>query len=238
MAEKQETGQDAQTLEVDTSTPNLGSDDSTMVPIDDLRKVRAEAAERRKENETLQAQITTIQQEQTEAKKAADRAKMDEVERAKAENADLQAQIVQLGAQNIATAKKAAIISAASAAGFNDPSDAAFSIPLDSINTGEGGAVDTAQIGTLVAQLAETKPYLIKQITTPVGGGFGATNPAPGSAPKAKITGSASDIAALQEQIVAAQAAGNFAEATKLTSALHGAGYTSRWANLGKEQED
>lgn len=141
------------------------------VPISELRKIRAEAAKYRKRLRDLENKIS-------EERKITEISKMEETDRLRAiaEEAEIKARNLKKRADNIA--KQAAVISAASSAGFYNPKDAAVIVDLSQIEVDNDGNVDPEIVNETVFSLAESKPYLVKgqQIDQEMVA-FGPTNP-------------------------------------------------------------
>ncbi len=179
----------------------------SMVPISELRKVRAEAAKYRKELQTLKMQIE-------EENKKAEISKMEEVDRLKAiaKEAENQAQILKDKLNKMI--KETAVINAASLLGFYNPKDAASMIDISQIEVDDTGAIDEKVVNELVKELAETKPYLKKESSI---AGYGPTNPPPQSGrwPKPKLT-LANQIEQMKQQSRELTRMGRVVEATRL----------------------
>lgn len=91
-----------------------------------------------------------------------------------AEFTRLKGELEQRDAQAAARARRAAVTAAATAAGFHAPADALPHIDLDKVTLSEDGEPDTATVTALIADLAKSKPYLVKaKGTTPPAGRVG-----------------------------------------------------------------
>jgi lipopolysaccharide export LptBFGC system permease protein LptF len=121
-----------------------------------LHQSNREAAERRKKLEAFEAaEQQRKEAEMTEAQKTAEQIKATEE---RAQKAEQERDAVQ--ARMLETLKRTSVISAASAAGFNDPADAWLYIDRDKITVNEAGAVEG--VDQAIKTLAEKKPYLLK----------------------------------------------------------------------------
>jgi len=144
------------------------SDDKQMIPISELRKVRAEAANNRKAlleyKEKIKSQeeavriagLDEISKAQTLLKKAEDdnKALRDSMNRVQFESA---------------------IVSLASTLGFTDPQDVIKFVNPSDVQDDQGN-IDNDKIEVTVKKLSEDKPYLR---SNPGRQTFGPTNPAP-----------------------------------------------------------
>jgi hypothetical protein len=161
MLDEREEGQEAEegTQEnQESEEESRESDDEVQVPITELRKVRAEAASRRKENEALQDRLAKLEEE----KKTADRAKLSKQERLEVENAELKQKYDAERQARINESVNSAVINAASAAGFREPQDALGLVDKSTIPVSETGRVDTEEVEAIVKGIAERKSYLLR----------------------------------------------------------------------------
>ncbi len=195
-------------------------DDEEMVPIADLRKFRAEAAENRKEAVALQAKLDAVTRAQEKATADAEIAKLEGIEAEQArtaqalkEVAEANATIATKDAKLKADAINTAVYRAANAAGFHDPADAAPLLDLSGIDVTDG-EVDTEQITELVNTLAETSSYLLKDEESQEQN-TGPSNPANPKGPKVKFTGK-DEAERLKQQSGEARERGDMVAATKL----------------------
>lgn len=151
------------------------ADDKTLVPIAELRKVRAEAAENRKK-------LQEYKEKQKAQEEAARLAGLDEISKAqellKKAEADNQALRDSMNRVQF----ESAVVSLASTLGFTDPQDAVRFVSMPEIQD-ESGGVDTVKVEAVVKKLSEDKPYLR---SNPVRQAFGPTNPANPKFPKAQ----------------------------------------------------
>jgi hypothetical protein len=179
------------------------------IPISELRRVRAEAAKYRKQLRQLESKVAREQ-------KASELAKMEETDRLKAiaEEAEAKAKILKEKANTIA--KRAAIISAASALNFYSPQDAASMVDLGQIEVADDGTVDEQEINELVKSLVESKPYLVRgQSDSQDMAGFGPTNPASSNWPRPKFR-TKDQIDRMKQQSNEAMRSGRVSEAVRL----------------------
>jgi len=192
--------------------PTHGSE--PIVPISELRKVRAEAAKYRKRLRQLESRME-------KEKREAELAKMEETDRLKAIAEEAEAKAKALKERADVVAKRAAIINAASALGFHNPKDAASIIDLGQIEVNDDGTVDEEKTNELVRLLAESKPYLIGRQDGDTGGapalpgGFGPTNPPSSNWPRPKLR-SKDQIEQLKQQSSEAMRSGKMAAAVRL----------------------
>lgn len=197
-------------------------EDDEKVPIADLRKIRAEAANYRKQLRALEAERDASTKAQEKAASEAEIAKLEEVDQHKAraaqaakELADAQGVIAAKDARLTTQTIETAVFTAANAAGFANPEDASplLERELSGIELTDG-EVNKDEINDLVKQLAESKSYLLKGETSNEFGG-GPSNPPNPKGPKVKFTGDA-DIAQLKQQAAEGAAKGNMPSAISL----------------------
>jgi len=148
--------------------PVVPEDDGTMVPIAELRKVRAEAANNRKALQEYKEKIKS----QEEAVRIAG---LDEISKAQALLKKAEDDNKALRDSMNRVQFESAIVSLASTLGFTDPQDVVKFINLSDIQDDQG-EIDNAKIETAVKKLSEDKPYLRSNAGRQ---SFGATNPAP-----------------------------------------------------------
>jgi len=180
------------------------ADDKTLVPIAELRKVRAEAANNRKELQALKAKAEADAEKArlanlTEVEKAQELLKM-----AEADNKNLRDSMSRVQIES-------AITSLASTLGFTVPDDVIRFVDLESVKD-EQGNVDTIKIEAAVKDLADKKPYLKSSSAKNFGG---PTNPIPPDGPKPKFTDQNS-IDALKLKATELTRQGRITEATKV----------------------
>lgn len=194
-------------LDAYTNGTEVEEPKESMVPISELRKVRAEAARYRKELQSLKMRI------EEEARKA-EISKMEEVDKLKAIAKDAEEQAQRLKEKLNKMVKEAAIINAASALGFYNPRDAASMIDINQIEVDDMGAIDENAVNEMVKELAESKPYLKKESSLTL---YGPTNPPPesGRLPKPKLT-IANQIEQMKQQSRELTRMGRVVEATRL----------------------
>lgn len=162
-------------VDAESEEPELPAQPTATVPMSELRKVRAEAANYRKK-------LRALEERQKEEKHTAELAKMEETDRLKAIATEAEARAKTLKARADRTAKESAIISAASAMNFRIPKHAAKLLDLDDLDIDDNGKVDPALVKEGLEALAEEDPLLIKQpevAPQPVSIGGGPSNPAP-----------------------------------------------------------
>ncbi len=178
------------------------------VPISELRKLRNEAAQWRKEAQALRAKM------EADGKKA-ELAKMEETDRLKKIAADAEAQAATLKQRVELTSKRSAIISAASSLDFTDPNDALGQIDMAAIQYSDDGEVDIEAVSNMVKELSNRKPYLLKGEKKEEKGKFGPTNPPGKPYPQPKLT-TAQQLDALKQQARDLTREGKVAAATKM----------------------
>ena len=179
------------------------------VPISELRKIRAEAAKYRKQLRQLESKVAREQ-------KASELAKMEETDRLKAIAEEAEARAKTLKEKADIIAKRAAIVSVASALNFYNPQDAASMVDLGQIEIDDDGTVDEKEINELVKSLVESKPYLVRgQSDSQDMAGFGPTNPASSNWPKPKFR-TKDQIDRMKQQSNEAMRSGRVSEAVRL----------------------
>lgn len=102
------------------------------VPIEELRKVRAEAAENRKKYQEIASPFEQLSQENEKLKAGMDRIK-----------------------------KETAVMSAAMLLGFNDPSDAVRLVGIEAIEI-KDDKIDSDVVKSMIEGIVKDKPYLVK----------------------------------------------------------------------------
>lgn len=194
-------------LDAYTNITEVEEQKESMVPISELRKVRAEAAKYRKELQSLKMRI----EEET---RKAEISKMEEVDRLKVIAKDAEEQAQRLREKLNKIIKETAIINAASALGFYNPKDAASMIDTSQIEVDDTGAIDENVVNEIVKELAESKPYLRRESSLT---SYGPTNPPPqsGKFPKPKLT-IANQIEQMKQQSRELTRMGRVVEATRL----------------------
>ncbi len=127
----------------------------------EIRKLRAEAKSRRLGQSKAEQELALLQKKQEEDKKKAEREKMDEVDRLKAEKDDAEKSAQEANAIMKQLLINNAVISAAIKAGFSDPDDA---VALTGSKFNEtpivNGVVDQEIIQAELELILEKKPYL------------------------------------------------------------------------------
>lgn len=207
ISERDLSGNREETFSTDTTEDMTEDDKEMLVPITELRKVRAEAAKYRKELQSLKSRIE-------EEKKGIELSSLEEIERLRSTASKAETELGSLKGKISRSAKESAIINAASILGYCNPKDAASLIEFNQIDIDEDGNVDEEKAFELVKELGESKPYLKKgQIKAY----YGPTNPAPkqGNWPKPKGSNS-SQIEQLKYQARDLTRQGRILDATKL----------------------
>ncbi|MGQ9610343.1 MAG: phage scaffolding protein [bacterium] len=194
-------------LEAYTNETEAEEPKESMVPISELRKVRAEAAKYRKELQSLRLRIE-------EENRRAEISKMEEIDRLRAKASEAESQVQVLKDKLNKMIKETAIINAASSQGFYNPKDAASMIDINQIEIDDTGTIDENVVNELVKELAESKPYLKKESSIL---SYGPTNPPPQSGrwPKPKLT-LANQIEQMKQQSRELTRMGRVVEATRL----------------------
>ena len=152
------------------------ADDKTLVPIAELRKVRAEAAKNRI---ALQEYKDKVKSQEEAARLAG----LDEIskaqellKKAEADNKNLRDSMNRIQIES-------AISSLAATLGFTDPLDAIRFVNVAEAVDGQGN-VDIEKIEAAIKDIAEKKPYLRSSSSRSFGGG--PTSPPPQEFPSAK----------------------------------------------------
>lgn len=127
----------------------------------EIKKLRAEAKSRRLGQSKAEAELALLQKQREDDKKRAEREKMDEVDRLKAEKDDAEKSAQEANAIMKQLLINNAVISAAIKAGFSDPDDA---VALTGSKFNEtpivNGIVDQEIIQAELELILEKKPYL------------------------------------------------------------------------------
>jgi len=147
---------------IEDPTVNIDGDDRKMVPITELRKVRAEAAEHRRSLKEYKELVES-------QKEAARIAGLSELEKAKEllrktedDNAKLRDSMNRAQFESITT-------SLAATAGFKDPQDVIKFVDVTDVQDGNGD-VDMEKIGAAIKKLSEDKPYMRSRSGLNIGG--------------------------------------------------------------------
>jgi len=195
-------------------------DDRTQVPIAELRKVRHEAANYRKELEALKTQAYA-EKEKLRLASLGDVARAQELlKKVESDNDNLRKSMNRIQVET-------AITSLAGTLGFTAPDDVMKFIDLESVKD-EQGNVDDSKIEAAVKDLAEKKPYLRSGQKN-----FGGpTNPKPPDeqfpGAKPRLTDK-NTIASLRQQATDLMRQGRMVEATKI--------YNTAWEYGQKHSE-
>jgi len=129
-----------------------------------VKKLREEAKRRRLEATKAKDKLAELESKQKEARKKAERAKMDEVSRLQAElkEKDEQLEVLELGITQVA--KENAVITKATQMGFRNAKDAVILLSnvMDDLELSEDGEVDPIELEEALSNLAVERPYLIE----------------------------------------------------------------------------
>jgi len=129
-----------------------------------VKQLREEAKKYRLERTEAKKKLAALQSQQKEAKKKAERAKMDEVSRLQAElqEKDEQLGVLELGITQVA--KENAVITKATQMGFRNARDAVILLDsvMDNLELSEDGEVDPVELEEALSDLAVERPYLIE----------------------------------------------------------------------------
>lgn len=203
---------DAKIIEPEPADPAPDPIDDKLdtIPMSDHRKVREESARYRK-------QLRALEQKIVDDAAAAKLKDMTENDRLKAEAQIDKAKLVSMKANSDNVLRRAAIVSAASVANFQNPQDVAKLLDgVGEIDVDDDGNIDNEQVVELVKALAEEKSYLLKGATVEKPGAeFGPTSPASENGPQVKMT-DAGHIDKLKAQATVLQRAGKMNAANKL----------------------
>lgn len=142
------------------------------------RDANAEAAGYRKELESIRAELKQVREAEIKAKRDAELAEMEEVDKYKAIIADKEAEAESQKAANRKLQVENSAIAIATQLGFHNPADAARSIDMSTIEV--NGVIDPSAIEQQVRALAERSAYLVKKAPAALKAPPGAiTNNAP-----------------------------------------------------------
>lgn len=175
--------------ELEQRLADMEKSKADFVPIEELRKVRAEAAENRRKYQELESVVEERNKlviEHDKTKKALER-----------------------------VIKETAVMSVAMQLGFNDPSDAVRLVGVEGVEIIED-KIDSEKVKAMVEAVVKEKPYLVKAVSSLSLGG-GATNTPSTNVPHAKpeLTTQAG-IDRLKQMAVDLTKQGRVAEATRL----------------------
>lgn len=162
--------------------PDPDPDDPEMVPMTDLKKVRAESQRYRSSLRKLEAEVEKMTKAQEKAAKDAEIAKLDGVKQAQARTdeankslAEAEADVVSMTAKLDSNARSQAVYQAANAAGFLNPEDAILLLDASEIEVVDG-ETDQELIIEMIGTLAESRPNLLKSEEEPLVINTGPTN--------------------------------------------------------------
>ncbi len=160
--QQKDTQQSAQQQEADQqNTQEAGqkeSEDDWTIP----ERFKPYVKELREEAKKYRLELAQLRDEQKKQKTEAERAKMDAVDKLKAEKADMEKELNEYKSRYELLGKRSGVIAIASKLNFIDPSDAVAFVDIASVEIDENGSIRTDEIEEALKEVLSKKPYLAK----------------------------------------------------------------------------